>query len=220
MTSDAGWVCPTRATALPPTIMDDVTISEASMFVASNDALTTVRFVNVPESAVKVDAETWVALNDAVPVTLMSPKVAVDALTALKVPVPFTVMELASTLIASIVAEETTKFVVLRFVNTPLVFSTLLEVNPLTFVARLVMSEMAWVCPVKAKLLVAAEITASNPLISDAEWECPSSDTALPFTVNEEALMFWKSTLGRDIVTSPVTVKDWKVAEDAETVFA
>ena len=97
--------------------MDDVTISEASMFVASNDALTTVRFVNVPESAVKVDAETWVALNDAVPVTLMSPNVAVDALTALKVPVPLTVMELASMLIASIVAEETTKFVVLRFVN-------------------------------------------------------------------------------------------------------
>ena len=102
--------------------MDDVTISEASMFVASNDALTTVRFVNVPESAVKVDAETWVALNHAVPVTFMSPNVAVDALTALKVPVPLTVMELASMLIASIVAEETTKFVVLRFVNTPLVF--------------------------------------------------------------------------------------------------
>jgi hypothetical protein len=67
--------------------------------------------VNVPESAVKVDAETWVALNEAVPVTLMSPNVAVDALTALKVPVPFTVMELASMLIASIVAEETTRLV-------------------------------------------------------------------------------------------------------------
>ena len=140
-------MCPTNATALPPTVIDDVTIVEASMLVASKDALTTVRFVNVPESAVKVEAETWVAFNDAVPVTLMSPNVAVDALTALKVPVPFTVMELASTLIASIVAEETTKFVVLRFVNTPLVFSTLLEVNPLTFVARLVMSEMPCVCP-------------------------------------------------------------------------
>ena len=82
------------------------------------------------------------------------------------------------------------------------------------------MSEMLWVCPEVAKLLVAAEMAASNPLISDAEWECPSSDTALPFTVNEDALMFWKSTLESDIVTSPVTVKDWKVAEDAETVFA
>ena len=74
------------------------------------------------------------------------------------------------------------------------------------------MSEMLWVCPEVAKLLVAAEMAASNPLISDAEWECPSRETALPFTVNEEALMFWKSTLERDIVTSPVTVKDWKVA--------
>ena len=188
-------MCPTNATELPPTVMDDVTIAEASMFVASTlvaskDALTTVRFVNVPESAVKVEAETWVALNDAVPFTLMSPKVATDALTALKVPVPFTVMELASMLIASIDAEETTKLVVLRFVNTPLVFSTLLEVNPLTFVARLVMSEMSWVCSEVAKLLVAAEMAASNPLISEAEWECPSSDTALPFTVSEEALMF------------------------------
>jgi hypothetical protein len=200
--------------------MDDVTIVEASMLVASNDALTTVRFVKVPESAVKVDAETWVAFNDAVPVTLMSPNVAVDALTALKVPVPFTVMELASMLIASIVAEETTRFVVLRFVNTPLVFSTLLEVNPLTLVARLVMSEMSWVCSEAAKLLVAAEMAASNPLISEAEWECPSSETALPFTVSEDALMFWKSTLESDIVTSPVTVNDWKVAVDAETVLA
>ena len=213
-------MCPTNATALPPTVMDDVAIAEASMLVASKDALTTVRFVNVPESAVRVEAETWVAFNDAVPVTLMSPKVAVDALTALKVPVPFTVMELASMLIASIVAEETTKFVVLRFVNTPLVFSTLLEVNPLTFVARLVMSEIAWVCLEVAKPLVAAEMAASNPLISEAEWECPSSETAFPFTVSEEALMLWKSTLERDIVTSPVTVKDWKVADDAETVLA
>ena len=77
MTSDAGWVCPTNATLEPPTV----------------------KFVNVPELAVKV-----------------------DALTELKVPVPFTVIELASMLTASIVAEETTKFVVLRFVNTPLVF--------------------------------------------------------------------------------------------------
>ena len=75
-------------------------------------------------------------------------------------------------------------------------------------------------CPVKAKLLVAAEMAASNPLISEAEWECPSRETALPFTVKEDALRFWKSTLERDIVTSPVTVKDWKVAEDAETVLA
>ena len=155
--------------------MDDVAIAEASMLVASKNALTTVRFVKVPESAVKVEAETWVALNDAVPVTLMSPNVAVDALTVLKVPVPFTVMELASMLIASIAAEETTKFVALKFVNTPLVFSTLLEVNPLTLVARLVMSEMLWVCPEVAKLLVAAEMAASNPLISEAEWECPSN---------------------------------------------
>ena len=182
-------MCPTNATALPPTVMDEVVIAEASMLVASKDALTTVRFVNVPVSAVKVEAETWVAFNDAVPVTLMSPNVAVDALTALKVPVPFTVMELASMLSASIVAEETTKLVVLRFVNTPLVFSTLLEVNPPTLVARLVMSEMAWVCSEAAKLLVAAEIAASNPLISDAEWECPSRETLLPLTVTEVAAM-------------------------------
>ena len=51
-------MCPTNATALPPTVMDDVAIVEASMLVASKDALTTVRFVNVPESAVKVEAET------------------------------------------------------------------------------------------------------------------------------------------------------------------
>ena len=190
--------CPSNATLLPPTV----------------------KVVNEPAPAVNVEAVTFVVLNDAVPVTLMSPKVAVDALTVLKVPVPFTVMELASMLTASIVAEETTKLVVLRFVNTPLVFSTLLEVNPLTFVARLVMSEMLWVCSEAAKLLVAAEMAASKPLISDAEWECPSRETALPFTVSEEALMFWKSTLESDIVTSPVTVKDWKVAEDADTVLA
>lgn len=56
-------MCPTNATALPPTVMDDVAIAEASMLVASTlvaskDALTTVKFVNVPESAVKVEAET------------------------------------------------------------------------------------------------------------------------------------------------------------------
>ena len=154
-------MCPARATLEPPTV----------------------KFVNVPVFAVKVEAETWVAFKEAVPVTFMSPNVAVDALTALNVPVPFTVMELASTLIASIVAEETTKFVVLRFVNTPLVFSTLLDVNPLTFVARLVMSEMLWVCPVKAKPLVAAVMADSSPSMSATLCPCPSRETALPSTV-------------------------------------
>lgn len=52
----------------------------------------------------------------------------------------------------------------------------------------------------------------SNPLISEVECEWPSRETALPFTVNEDALMFWKSTLESDIVISPVTVNVWKVA--------
>lgn len=99
--------------------MDDVVIVEASMLVASTlvaskDALTTVRFVNVPESAVNVDAETWVALNDAVPVTLMSPNVAVDAL-----------ISSASTLVAVKDADATT-----RLVNVPVSLVIVDEVNP------------------------------------------------------------------------------------------
>lgn len=75
--------------------MDDVAIAEASMLVASKDALTTVRFVKVPEFAVRVDAVTFVVLNDAVPVTFISPKVAVEALTEVNVPVPVTFIVLA-----------------------------------------------------------------------------------------------------------------------------
>ena len=145
----------------------------------------------------KVEAVMFVAPNVAVPVTSILPNVAVDALTTPKVPVPFTALELASMLIASNVAEETVRFVVLRFVNTPLVFSTLLDVNPLTFVARLVISEMAWVCLEDAKPLVAAEISYDNPSTSDVEWVCPSRETLRSFTFN-----------------------DLKVAEDAETVLA
>ena len=86
-------------------------------------------------------------------------------------------------LVASMVAEDTTRFSALRFVNTPLVFSTLLEVKPLTFAVRLYMSPMTCVCPSDAKPLVAADIADSNPSMSDNEWECPSRETALPSTV-------------------------------------
>ena len=128
VTSEAECVCPTKATLEPPTV----------------------RLVKVPALAVNVEAETWVALNDAVPVTFMSPKVALSAL---------------------------------RLVNMPMFFSTLLDVSPVTFAVRLVMSDMLCLWSALAKLLVAADIMLSRPVISDVECECPSRETGFPSTV-------------------------------------
>lgn len=49
---------------------------------------------NAPEYAVKVEADTFVAFSDAVPVTFMSPKVAVDALRLTNPPLVLSMEEL------------------------------------------------------------------------------------------------------------------------------
>jgi hypothetical protein len=67
--------------------------------------------------------------------------------------------------------------------NEPDDFDTVVFVMPATIPDRFVTSAMTCVCPFYEKLVVAALIAAPSPSISEALWVCPSSDTALPFTV-------------------------------------
>ena len=119
-------MCPTNATLEPPTV----------------------NVVNVPEPAVNVEAVTFVVLNDAVPVTFMSPNVAVDAL-----------ISSASTLVAVKDADATT-----RFVKVPVSLVIVDEVNPDSsgcvwfedanaVVSKSVISDMTCVCPTRATLV-------------------------------------------------------------------
>jgi hypothetical protein len=74
----------------------------------------TVNVVKEPAPAVNVEAVTFVVLNEAVPVTFMSPKVAVDAL-----------ISSASTLVAVKDADAT-----IRLVNVPVSLVIVDEVKP------------------------------------------------------------------------------------------
>jgi hypothetical protein len=71
--------------------------------------------------------------------------------------------------------------------NEPDDFDTVVFVMPATIPDKFVTSAMACLCPFYEKFCVAAETNASSPSISEAEWVCPSSDTAFPFTFMSEA---------------------------------
>lgn len=121
---------------------------------------------------------------------------------------------------ATFVAENVAESVTTRLPKVAVSFSIVLASIPDRIGDRPDTSAIECPCPMLAKLLVAAEIAASSPLISEAECACPSSDTDDPFTVKEEALMLPKSTFERDIVTSPVTVNVWNVAAEADSSSA